>query len=57
MMPIMDGVGFLKEFRSKEKFSKIPVVVVTAKSLSRTEKSWLQNRADKIMQKGEYFGD
>ncbi len=53
MMPVMDGMGFLKEFRSREKFAHIPVVVVTAKSLSRTERSWLQNRADKIMQKGE----
>ena len=55
MMPIMDGMGFLKEFRSHDRFSKIPVVVVTAKSLSRTERSWLKNRADKIMEKGEDF--
>jgi len=55
MMPIMDGTGFLKEFRSREKTSNIPVVVVTAKSLSQTERSWLKNRADKIMQKGEDF--
>ncbi len=29
LMPIMDGKGFLKEFRSKRKNSNIPVIVLT----------------------------
>ncbi len=53
MMPVMDGLTFLQEFRSMEKFSEIPVIVITAKSLSMAERKWLESRAEKIMVKGE----
>ena len=53
MMPVMDGLTFLQEFRSMEKFAEIPVIVITAKSLSVAERKWLELRAEKIMVKGE----
>ncbi len=53
MMPVMDGLTFLQEFRSMEKFADVPVIVITAKSLSVAERKWLESRAEKIMVKGE----
>ncbi len=53
MMPVMDGLTFLQEFRSMDKFAEIPVIVITAKSLSMAERKWLESRAEKIMVKGE----
>ncbi len=53
MMPVMDGLTFLQEFRAIEKFAEIPVIVITAKSLSLAERKWLGTRAEKIMVKGE----
>ena len=34
MMPKVDGYGFLREFRKKRSFDRIPVIIVTAKELS-----------------------
>jgi CheY-like chemotaxis protein len=53
MMPVMDGLSFLQEFRSNDKYADIPVIVVTAKVLSSAERRWLETRAQKIMVKGE----
>ena len=53
MMPVMDGLTFLQEFRSNDKYADIPVIVVTAKVLSTAERRWLETRAQKIMVKGE----
>jgi len=37
LMPILDGKGFLKEFRSKKKNSSIPVIVLTTDDSKRSE--------------------
>ena len=52
MMPVMNGLTFLKEFRAQEKFSNIPVVVVTSKDLSQEERNWINNRAGTVFSKG-----
>ena len=53
MMPVMDGLSFLQEFRSEEKYAGIPVIVVTAKNLSLEERKFLESRSDKILRKEE----
>ena len=55
MMPVMDGMSFLKEFRSKPEYSNIPVIIVTAKTLTQEERGWIEKRAEKILVKGEDF--
>ncbi len=51
IMPVMDGITFLKEFRAQKKFSHIPVVVVTAKDLSQEERDWINNQAGNVFSK------
>ncbi len=51
IMPVMDGITFLKEFRAQKKFSHIPVVVVTAKDLSQEERDWINNQASNVFSK------
>ena len=52
IMPVMDGLSFLKEFRAQEKFTNIPVIVLTAKNLSKDELKWIKTKADTIFTKG-----
>jgi CheY-like chemotaxis protein len=54
MMPEMDGFEFLTEFRRNEGWRTIPVVVVTAKDLSRDERERLNGYVHKILQKGAH---
>ncbi len=51
IMPVMDGITFLKEFRAQKKFSHIPVVVVTAKDLSQEDRDWINNQAGNVFSK------
>lgn len=53
MMPVMDGLSFLRVKRSDSRFAEIPVVVVTAKQLSTDEKRELEMRVATIIQKGD----
>ncbi len=55
MMPVMDGMSFLKEFRLKPEYLSIPVIIVTAKTLTQEERGWIEKRAEKILIKGEDF--
>jgi CheY-like chemotaxis protein len=54
MMPEMDGFEFLTEFRRNEGWRTIPIVVVTAKDLSRDERERLNGYVQKILQKGAH---
>ncbi len=54
MMPNMDGFAFIKALRSHPEWHSIPVVVITAKDLSRDEWQLLNSTADRIVQKGQY---
>jgi GAF domain-containing protein/CheY-like chemotaxis protein len=54
MMPEMDGFEFVAEFRGREAWRAIPIVVVTAKGLSRDDRDRLNGYVQKILQKGAY---
>ncbi|MCX6969731.1 MAG: Cache 3/Cache 2 fusion domain-containing protein [Verrucomicrobia bacterium] len=52
MMPVMDGFAFLEALRQQPEFSKIPVVVVTAKDLTPAERDLLHGSVQQVIQKG-----
>jgi len=54
MMPAMDGFETLEAIRARAEWRAIPVVVVTAKDLSREETEWLTRHAEAVFQKGAY---
>jgi CheY-like chemotaxis protein len=54
MMPEMDGFEVLERLQGDETWREVPVIVVTAKDLSREEIVRLNGRVAKILQKGAY---
>jgi CheY-like chemotaxis protein len=52
MMPEVDGFAVLEQLKRAEETRHIPVVVVTAKELTREERSRLQQRVEALLQKG-----
>ncbi|MGE0725029.1 MAG: response regulator [Alphaproteobacteria bacterium] len=54
MMPEMDGFGFLEAMRAEETWRDVPVVVVTAKTLTDQEHEYLSQRTRQIVMKGEH---
>ena len=57
MMPEMDGFEFVTEFRRHEGWRAIPIVVITARDLSREDRERLNGYVEKILQKGEHGRD
>jgi CheY-like chemotaxis protein len=57
MMPEMDGFEFVAELRRHEAWRTIPVVVITARDLSRDDHERLNGYVQKILQKGEHGRD
>lgn len=54
MMPEMDGFEALEQIRSKENTANIPVVILTAKDLTRKDLSRLSaNNVQQLIQKGD----
>jgi PAS domain S-box-containing protein len=53
MMPVMDGFGFLAEFKRNEANAGIPVVVISAKDLTTAERDQLRQSAVGIMEKSD----
>jgi CheY-like chemotaxis protein len=51
MMPEMDGFEFLDQMRRRPEWREIPVLVATAKDLSREERERLATGVDRIIQK------
>ena len=51
MMPELDGFGFIDELRRREDWSKIPVVVLTAKDISVEERSRLSGYTTAVLLK------
>ena len=51
MMPEVDGFGFMEEFRKHPEWHEIPVVVITAKTLSVEEKKLLEGWVDALYSK------
>jgi signal transduction histidine kinase/DNA-binding response OmpR family regulator len=56
MMPVMDGFEFLERIRGSEKWSTLPVLVVTAKALEAKEIEFLRSSTQKVIEKGATTG-
>ena len=56
MMPEIDGFGVIDSLKSNEKTSSIPVIVITAKELTKAEKNRFSNKID-VLQKGNFLND
>ncbi|MGH8057254.1 MAG: response regulator, partial [Candidatus Entotheonellia bacterium] len=54
LMPEMDGFAFVEEVRKQEAWRSIPIVVVTAKDLTDTDRLRLNGYVEQILQKGTY---
>jgi CheY-like chemotaxis protein len=57
MMPEMDGFEFVAELRRNESWRRVPVVVVTAKDLTREDRDRLDGYVRRIFQKGAFSRD
>ena len=54
LMPIMDGFEFLLALRKRVEWASIPVVVLTAKELSQSERLLLGSQANTLLNKGAF---
>ncbi|WP_281888586.1 response regulator [Paenibacillus sp. YYML68] len=54
MMPEMDGFQFIAELRRHEAWSELPVIVVTAKTITTEDRLKLSGYVNSIIQKGDY---
>jgi len=54
MMPEMDGFQFVEELRKNHEFGAIPIVVLTAKSVTAEDRQKLNGYVKNIIQKGAY---
>jgi CheY-like chemotaxis protein len=54
-MPVMDGPTFLQHLRNNDRFTNLPVIVITAKTLETAERKKLEPQVSKILHKGEVF--
>ena len=57
MMPNIDGFTVVERMKSDEHLADIPVIIVTAKELTATEKSRLTGRVEALLQKGAFMQD
>ncbi len=57
MMPVMDGFEFLAALRGEEAWRAIPVIVLTARDLSASERERLNGSVERILQKGAFAQD
>jgi CheY-like chemotaxis protein len=53
-MPDMDGFSLLEAFKADTDISKIPVVVVSAKTLTIADRTRLEKHAESLWQKGSF---
>ncbi len=56
MMPEMDGFQFVAEMRKQEQWREIPIVVVTAKTITAEDRIKLDNQVRSVIQKGASVG-
>jgi threonine synthase len=55
MMPGLDGFTLLDVVKSEEELRDVPVIVVTAKELTRAERSRLEGQVESLLQKGSFM--
>ncbi len=53
LMPVMDGFTFLRQLRARADWQAIPVLVLTAKTLTPDERAELASMAQRVLAKGE----
>jgi CheY-like chemotaxis protein len=56
MMPEMDGFEFIARVRAEPRWQRIPVIVVTAKTLTAEDLERLNGHVQHLVHKGEYSG-
>jgi hypothetical protein len=54
LMPEMDGFDFVERLREREEWREIPVVVITAKSLTQDDLARLDRCVARVIQKGTF---
>ncbi|MBN1873051.1 MAG: pyridoxal-phosphate dependent enzyme [Anaerolineae bacterium] len=54
MMPGMDGFGVLDELKGDPRTAKIPVIIVSAKTLTKHDSARLKRHAESVWQKGNF---
>jgi len=57
MMPEMDGFEFIEHLRANPAWAEIPVIVVTAMTLSPEDRRRLNGNVERVLQKGSYDRD
>ncbi|GEM_PF-1105806 len=57
MMPEMDGFEFLSTMRQNADWQSIPVIAVTSKTLTESDRKQLSLQAQKVLEKGNYTKD
>jgi signal transduction histidine kinase/CheY-like chemotaxis protein len=57
MMPRMDGFEFVSELRKQQDWRSIPIIVITAKTLTNEDRLALQGHVQKVLQKGDFSLD
>jgi CheY-like chemotaxis protein len=57
MMPEMDGFTFIETIRAAPRLSEVPVLVVTAKTLTASDRRRLNGHVTSVLQKGGYSRD
>jgi PAS domain S-box-containing protein len=54
MMPVMDGFDFLAKLRAQPEWQQIPVIVITAKDLTKDDRNRLAGRVEEVLEKNAY---
>ena len=57
MMPVMDGFEFSVELRKTRAWAQIPIVVLTARDLSASDRKRLNVNIERILQKGAFSSE
>ncbi len=55
MMPGLDGFTLLDIVKSEEELRDVPIIVVTAKELTRAERTRLEGQVESLLQKGSFM--
>jgi len=57
MMPEIDGFGVIAALQADPTTTDIPIIVITAKELTPSEKERLKGHIKTLMQKGDFMSD